>query len=157
MRKARTDAARSVYVYRKRGMPFPLFDVFDLPDQNVTCDRRYVSTVPTQALTLLNNEFVLTQAQALAERVASEAGPERLAQLARAYLIVLGRDPTEEERRLNLEFLVRQSQYHRVRLAKAERQELETSQRPQSSPGRTAALTDFAHVLLNLNEFVYMR
>ena len=34
---------RSVYVYRKRGLPFPMFEVFDLPDQNVTCGARAMS------------------------------------------------------------------------------------------------------------------
>jgi len=47
---------RSIYVYRKRGLPFPMFEVFDLPDQNTSCGRRNVSTVPTQALALLNDE-----------------------------------------------------------------------------------------------------
>ena len=47
---------RSVYVYRKRGLPFPMFEAFDLPDQNLSCGRRNVSTVPTQALMLLNDD-----------------------------------------------------------------------------------------------------
>ena len=149
---------RSVYVYRKRGMPFPLFDVFDLPDQNVTCDRRYVSTVPTQALTLLNNEFVLAQAQALAERVAAEAGSERTAQLVRAYLIVLGRNPTEAEKRLNLEFLDQQCQYHQARLIREKSGGSAVSQASVATgQAASAALADLAHVLLNLNEFVYVR
>ena len=54
---------RSVYVYRRRGLAFPMFQVFDLPEQNVTAGARTVSTVPTQALTLLNDPFVLRQAQ----------------------------------------------------------------------------------------------
>src|SRR5205814_1480796 len=48
---------RSVYAYVKRGLRYPMFEVYDLPDLNVTCERRAVSTVPTQALTMLNNEF----------------------------------------------------------------------------------------------------
>ncbi|PYV19421.1 MAG: hypothetical protein DMG07_01890 [Acidobacteria bacterium] len=120
---------RSVYVYRKRGLPFPMFEVFDLPDQNVTCPKRYVSTVPTQALTLLNDTFVLAQARNFAERIAREAGTESDRQVTRAYRLALARDPSEEERRVTLEFL--------------------------AQPGR--GLADLAHVLLNLNEFVYLR
>ena len=60
---------RSVYVYRKRGLAFPMFQAFDLPEQNVTSGARYVSTVPTQALTLLNDAFVLRHAQLFADRV----------------------------------------------------------------------------------------
>lgn len=95
---------RSVYVYRKRGLPFPFFEVFDLPDQNATCNRRNTSTVPTQALTLLNNEFVLTQAGKLAERVKeSTVDPGRQVDLV--YESALGRAPEARERRLALDYL----------------------------------------------------
>ncbi len=50
---------RGVYVYRRRSLPYPMFDTFDHPDMNVVAGARNVSTVPTQALTLLNNPFVL--------------------------------------------------------------------------------------------------
>ena len=68
---------RSIYSYWKRGLRYPMFEVFDQPDPNVTCERRNRTTVPTQALTLLNNEFVLQQAKYFAERVASDAGGGR--------------------------------------------------------------------------------
>ena len=118
---------RSIYVYRKRGLPFPMFEVFDLPDQNITCSRRNVSTVPTQALTLLNDDFVLGQAQLFANRVAEAAPNDPRAQIRIAYQIALSRSPTSEEMRLALEFLGKQK------------------------------LADLTHVLFNLNEFVYMR
>ena len=57
---------RGVYVYRRRSLPYPMFDTFDHPDMNVVAGARNVSTVPTQALTLLNNPFVLAQADRLA-------------------------------------------------------------------------------------------
>ncbi|MFN7926189.1 MAG: PSD1 and planctomycete cytochrome C domain-containing protein [Bryobacteraceae bacterium] len=118
---------RSVYVYRKRGLPLPFFEVFDLPDQNVSCGRRNVSTVPTQALTLLNNEWVLKQASLFADRIATEAPGGAEKQLERAYQLALSRLPSEAERKAGLEFLSKNK------------------------------LSDLAHVLLNLNEFVYMR
>ena len=52
---------RGVYVYQRRSLPYPMFDTFDHPDMNVTAGARHVSTVPTQALTLLNNPFVLSR------------------------------------------------------------------------------------------------
>jgi hypothetical protein len=118
---------RSVYVYRKRGLPFPLFEVFDLPDQNTSCGRRNVSTVPTQALALLNDEFVLRQAKLFADRVKETAGDDPAKQIDLAYRIALSRPPREEEARLGIDFLQRRS------------------------------LADFTQVLLNLNEFLYMR
>ncbi len=97
-------ARRSVYVYRKRGLPFPFFEIFDLPDQNVSCGRRNVSTVPTQALTLMNNEFVLRQSELFAARVA-EGHSDPRKQIERAYQIALGRDPQPREAELALAYL----------------------------------------------------
>ncbi|MCC6587287.1 MAG: PSD1 domain-containing protein [Bryobacterales bacterium] len=118
---------RSIYVYRKRGLPLPFFEVFDLPDQNITCGRRNVSTVPTQALTLMNNEWVLNQARRFADRVATEAGSNKDTQIERAYQLAVSRPPTTEELAVARQFLAKGS------------------------------LADFAHVLMNLNEFIYLR
>ncbi|HTM52057.1 MAG TPA: PSD1 and planctomycete cytochrome C domain-containing protein [Bryobacteraceae bacterium] len=118
---------RSVYVYRKRGLPFPMFEVFDLPDQNTSCGRRTVSTVPTQALTLLNDEFVLRQSKLFADRVKEAAPSDPAKQVDVAYRIALTRPPDEKELSVAMDFLKKQS------------------------------LADFTHVLLNLNEFLYVR
>ena len=118
---------RSVYVYRKRGLPLPFFEVFDLPDQNVSCGVRPVSTVATQALTLLHNEWILNQARRFADRIATEAPSGPAAQVERAYLLALSREPSADEKRVGVEFLAKNT------------------------------LNDFAHVLLNLNEFIYLR
>jgi hypothetical protein len=88
---------RSVYVYRKRGLAFPMFQVFDLPEQNVTSAARYVSTVPTQALTMLNDAFVLRHAQLFAARVTKEAGDDPAKRVDLAYRIALTRPPTDAE------------------------------------------------------------
>lgn len=118
---------RSIYVYRKRGLPFPFFEAFDLPDQNTSCSRRNVSTVPTQALTLLNDDFVLKQAKLFADRVNETAGSDPAKQVELAYRIALTRPPDEKELSIGLDFLRKQS------------------------------LVDFTHVMLNLNEFLYVR
>jgi hypothetical protein len=118
---------RSVYVYRKRGLAFPMFQAFDLPEQNVTSAARYVSTVPTQALTLLNDAFVLRHAELFADRVKREAGNDPAKQIDLAYRIALTRPPTESELAIGL------------------------------GAARTGSLVDFTHVLLNVNEFVYAR
>jgi hypothetical protein len=107
-----------------------MFEVYDLPDLNITCERRAVSTVPTQALTMLNNEFVLLEATDFAKRVAREAGSDARAQVRMLYHIAFSREPTANEMTSSLEFLKKQ-------------------------PGGSG-LTDLAHVALNLNEFVYI-
>ena len=133
---------RSVYSYWKRGMRYPLFDVFDLPNLQVTCERRTTTTVPTQALTLLNNQFVLEQARYFAERAALGAGQAPADQVKLAYQIALSRDPGELELDNNLSFLRRQRSYHAGR---------------ETADPDLDALADLCHVLLNLNEFVYIQ
>ena len=117
---------RGVYVYRRRSLPYPMFDTFDHPDMNVTAGARNVSTVPTQALTLLNNPFVLSQARFMAERVAREAS-DPYGQVNLAYAIALARPATEAEARIGVGLIKEQS------------------------------LLAFTHVVLNLDEFIYMR
>jgi hypothetical protein len=117
---------RSVYVYRKRGLPYPLLDIFDLPNQNISCGGRKVSTVPTQALMLMNDDFVVRQAELFANRL-REAESGVAGQIALAYRLALARPPEERELAAGLEFL------------------------------RAGKLEDFAHVVLNLNEFLYVR
>jgi len=117
---------RGVYVYRRRSLPYPMFDTFDHPDMNVTAGARNVSTVPTQALTLLNNPFVLSQAERLADRVSRETS-DPLEQIDRAYRIALARPPAKAEIPIATDLIRKQS------------------------------FAAFTHVLLNLDEFVYMR
>ena len=118
---------RSVYVYRRRSLGFPFFDTFDLPDQNQTAAARNVSTVSTQALTLMNNPFVLNQAQLFAGRLERAAPGDVERQVDLAYRIALTRAPTADEAAVGGELIAAQS------------------------------LADFTHVMLNLNEFLYLR
>ena len=118
---------RSVYVFRRRSLGFPFFDTFDLPDQNQTAAARNVSTVSTQALTLMNNPFVLNQAELFAARLEQQAPGDLDRQIELAYLIALTREPTKMEREIARGLATEQS------------------------------LVDFTHVMMNLNEFLYMR
>ena len=118
---------RSAYVYRRRALSYPFFETFDLPDQNQTAGARNVSSVATQALTLLNNESVLRQAELFAERLAASAPGDLARQVDLAYRIALTRSPRPEE----------------AEVARA----LVTDQ----------SLEALTHILFNLNEFRYMR
>jgi hypothetical protein len=99
---------RGVYVYRRRSLPYPMFDTFDHPDMNVVAGARNVSTVPTQALTLLNNPFVLSQAEKLADRVRRET-KDLAVQIDLAYRITLARPPKEAEIRIASDLIRKQS------------------------------------------------
>jgi hypothetical protein len=76
---------------------------------------------------LLNDAFVLRQAQLLADRIKKEAGNDAARQIDLAYRIALTRPPSQTELAMALDVTKNQS------------------------------LVDLTHVLLNLNEFVYIR
>jgi hypothetical protein len=118
---------RSLYVFSKRSIRYPMFEVFDQPNLINSVDRRNRSTVAPQALILMNNAFVLFQAGKFAERLRREAGNTASAQIDLAFRLALGRQPDAEERQKALALL--------------------------ASGGD--ALVDFCHVMFNLNEFVY--
>ena len=141
---------RSIYSYWKRGLKFPMFEVHDQPDQNVTAEKRNISTVPTQALTLLNNEFVLLQAQHLADRVHNEAGTAQEAQVQTLYRIALSREPSRNELSTSLEFLAKEQEFQAAGSSSSSGESLERS--PELS-----ALTRLSHAMLNFNEFVYIQ
>lgn len=122
---------RGVYLFAKRNMRLPLFDAFDAPDTHETCCRRDETTTAPQALTLLNDEWMLGRAEALARRVQKLAGDEPAAQVEAAWRLAFGRGPSAESRESAMAFLTR-------------------------SPTEKAALRDYCHVLLNANAFVYV-
>jgi mono/diheme cytochrome c family protein len=134
---------RSVYIYVKRQLQLPLMELFDAPTTTHSCERRDESLVPTQALVLLNDEFLHEQAARFAERVAHEALGAAEAQVERALWIALARPPSADRVAEAAAFVESQA-----KLLIAEGQSEATAQR--------AALADFCHVLLNLSEFVYV-
>jgi Protein of unknown function (DUF1553)/Protein of unknown function (DUF1549)/Planctomycete cytochrome C len=113
------DVRRSVYLPVFRNQLPELFEVFDFADPNLVTGRRNVSTVPTQALYLMNNPFVMGQAKAAARRALAVPGDDA-ARMTWAYRTALGRVPTEGERAVALRFVAgkegaaRQAAWERV-------------------------------------------
>lgn len=64
---------RSIYAKWRRTQPVALLQAFDAPVMGVNCDSRPSSTVATQSLMMMNNEFVLEQASILAKLVSEQA------------------------------------------------------------------------------------
>ena len=118
---------RSLYVYRRRTLSYPFFDTFDLPDQNITAAYRNTSTVAPQALTLLNNPFIVGQAQLFARQVEEVVPYDVDRQVALAYQTALTRLPTAAEAEIGRELVAEGS------------------------------LEDLTHVIFNLSEFLYRR
>ena len=71
---------RSLYLFRKRNVRYPLFDAFDAPDTQSACPRRATSTHALQALALLNSEFAAGRARALAGRVLHKCPPRAMSE-----------------------------------------------------------------------------
>ncbi len=92
-----------------------MLEVLDFCDTARSAARRGVTSVPTQALTLLNGDFVNRQARHLADRLERDAGPDPAAQIERAYLLHLCRLPREAERSALLAFLNREAQARHCR------------------------------------------
>lgn len=132
---------RSVYLFHKRVVQYPLMQAFDAPDAQVSCGRRVNTTVAPQALALLNDPFVRRRAEELSERLAKETGDDVDAQIRRAFELGLWREPSAEELADASSFLTEQT------AARRERKQEEAER---------LALTDFCQALFSLNEFVYI-
>ena len=90
------QTVRSLYLVQKRTVRVPWMESFDLPENTVSCARRDASIVPSQALALLNADWV-AQASGLLAR--------RIEKITDAYRAILGRDPSETEHRMCEEYL----------------------------------------------------
>jgi hypothetical protein len=89
---------RSVYLPILRGLVPDMLGAFDVADPNLIVGKRDVTTVPTQALFLMNNPFVLNQSAEFAKRVLKDQGLDQNARINLAYRLAVGRLPTERER-----------------------------------------------------------
>ncbi len=105
---------RSVYLPLLRGLTPKALDAFDPVSQTLVTGQRESTTVPTQALYLLNSQFVRKQSLALAERVVSEEGHNKAEAVRRAYWLTLGRSPSKQEFTQTINFLRRYETSYRV-------------------------------------------
>ena len=132
---------RSIYMFHKRVVQYPLMQAFDAPDAQSSCGRRMNTTVAPQALALLNDPFVRLRAKELAQRVETQAGGDVEAQVRHLFQLCLSREPNPGEVTDATTFLVAQTEARQ--------------QRTEKDPA-TAALTDFCQSLFGLNEFIYI-
>jgi hypothetical protein len=127
---------RSVYAHVKRSLRVPILIGFDQPDPDSSCPVRYVTTVPTQSLGLLNGEFTNEQAAAFAARLRKEHPDDLPAQVTRAIRLTSGRVPGADEVKKDVAFVESLKAKHDLDDAKA--------------------LTQYCLLCLNTNEFVYL-
>src|SRR5262249_12376104 len=120
-------ARRSLYLFRKRNVRYPIFDAFDAPDTQSACPQRPISTHAPQALVLMNSEFAIDRARALADRVRETANPD--VAVRDLYRRALAREPSARELAQAREFL--------------------------DAGGEGDPWLDLALAMLNRNEFLY--
>jgi hypothetical protein len=174
---------RTLYAFRYRNLSDPLQEVFNRPGSEISCERRDETTVVPQVFALFHSAFAHDRALALAaaidKRITDRDGPVRLA-FVRCY----GREPTLEESALCRAHLEEMTAYHHqhppepVKLpARVQRkmveemtgeefaweEELEGMRNYRRDlkswevQPETRALADLCLVLLNSNEFLYVR
>ncbi|MCP4172146.1 MAG: DUF1553 domain-containing protein [Fuerstiella sp.] len=123
---------RSVYVFARRNLRYPIFEVFDRPSANSSCPDRDVSTTAPQSLHLLNSEFSATIARRLAESVA-DSTPD--IQIQHVFERILGRRPSNQESRDAQAFLIESN---------------------RSADGSLYGLSHLCLSLFNCNEFIFV-
>jgi hypothetical protein len=149
---------RSVYVFVRRSVPYPLMQSFDLADPSHAHHKRDVTTTPLQALTLFNSDVVFGWSQALAGRVIREAGKDESAQINRLYEILFARVPNKNEKAALKDFLDKEE---KIILAKNAQGKFEIAvpsglkENQQVNPVRAAAFVDLVHAVANSNDFAY--
>ncbi len=132
------DGRRSLYLAVRRNFLTPMMLTFDAPIPFNSVGRRNVSNVPAQALILMNDPFVIEQAQRLASRILSAPDAASEARVSALYLAAFGRPPQPDEQAAAIEFLASQS-----------RELSASSQDPR-------IWSDLAHVLFNSKEFIFI-
>ncbi len=131
---------RTIYLLARRNYHLSLLDTFDQPAMSTNCTRRDQSAVVTQSLTMLNDEFVIDQARAFADRVAAMADT-RDERIRAAFRLAFARDVSREESAWCAELLER----HAARFRAANVDQAAAERR---------ALVELCHTLLNTNEFL---
>ncbi len=94
---------RTIYGKVSRYKLDQYLQLYDFPSPNISAEKRFVTTVPLQRLFLMNSDFMQIEAEALAKRVSKEANNRE--RIRKMYRIVYGRDATENEIKLGLEYL----------------------------------------------------
>ena len=127
---------RSVYIFVKRSLHEPFLSAFDWADTDNTCDVRFVTTVPTQTLTLLNSKFLNDSAESLANRLIKATPGDARAQVTAALQLTTNRKPTAGEVDDGLELI--------------------QSLKAKAELDGNLAMQRFCLLALNLNEFLYL-
>jgi len=149
---------RSIYVFTRRSIPYPLLETFDMASAQEVHSKRDVTTTPLQALALYHSDVVFGWSQALAGRVISEAGNDEAAQLDRLYQILFARSPYQSEKDTLQAFLSSQEKVIKEKALTGKfGLNVPTGLKDTQGldPVRASAFVDLVHTVANSNEFAY--
>jgi len=94
---------RTVYGKVSRYKLDEYLQLFDFPSPNISAEKRFTTTVPLQRLFLMNSDFISLEAEEFAKRVAGE--PDNRSRIRKVYQLAYGREPSEQEIKLGLDYL----------------------------------------------------
>jgi hypothetical protein len=148
---------RAIYTFRRRSIPFPALQNFDVPNGDFACVRRARSNTPLQALTTLNEIVFVEAAQALARRSWNDGGATDDERLTYAFRRCVSRSPDAEEL-AELKGLLERGRSYLAQgwtsaLVLATGKQEPIAELPKgATPTDLAAYTLVSRVLLNLDE-----
>jgi mono/diheme cytochrome c family protein len=125
---------RTLYGFIDRQNLPGLFRTFDFPSPDSTSPQRYETTVPQQALFLMNGPFVMEQVRRLIHRPEVESQNQPEARIQALHHLVFSRPAEPEEVSLGMRFIEAQA----------------------SQSGSMTPWEKYAQVLLMTNEFVFV-
>lgn len=174
---------RTIYAYRVRGQADPFLELFNQPNPNESCEARDAASVTPQAFTLFNSDLMTDRSIAFALRLQKER--DTLSQqIDRAFELSLCRSPRADERKRLLEYVQDMQVYHQqeqpepvtfpAHITRSLVEEFSGSPfeyqeilprfekyvadpKPADVSADTRALADMCLLLLNANEFMYVK
>jgi hypothetical protein len=134
-----TNPRRSIYLTVKRSNLIPMLQLFDAPDAIQSIGNRDVTTVPPQALSMMNSPLIRQLAEKFSKRIRAvpSTSPEQL--VAAAYALTLSRPPTESERHTMTDFINGQAASY-----------------GGTERAMELAVVDFCQLMFCLNEFIFV-
>ncbi len=130
---------RSVYLTVKRGNLIPMLQLFDAPDSIQSIGHRDVTTVPPQALAMMNSPLVRQLAEKFAQRIHAAPDVPLETAVGDAYALSLSRPPTETERQQMIGFI-----------------QAQTASYGGTDKAKQQAVADYCQMMLCLNEFIFV-
>jgi mono/diheme cytochrome c family protein len=131
------EGRRSLYINARRNFLTSLLLAFDYPVTFTPIGRRGTTAIPAQALTLMNDPFVVGQARQWAEQTLAESGSAER-RIESLYQTAFARPPTADELSSAVDFLQEQSLRH------------------GGGSDDVRVWTDLCHVLMNVKEFIFI-